>query len=180
MFLEVLDYSLDPNQPKTKMSYKTQLSSHLHHEATLGLKLKIDWLLQEWELGDLLFSLHDKTITTTRIFPFWKWILYSDTWVRFEKDSWRSMLLWKWIAWAIEWLILYRFRELWKDFIVQRDYFDSALRTKQLSRYGLSFWESLNTYMNALHMSLYSPHFSVVRFPSWVTDPEILQLREKV
>lgn len=178
MFFEVTHSS----DSKEYFRYGTRLTKNLSNESIIAFKLKVDWVLHEWDLGDAYYLRIRDIIYVMRMFPYGYEIKNWPEWVFFKSREWRAALLWKWIAWAVEYFILSQFSN--QTFLIHDDEEQSPLRRKQLEKYWLRWgWNSTSSYLEALRRSLFSPSFEIERMPPWITNEqktEILQLREKV
>lgn len=110
-----------------------------------------------------------KRIIPSSYFPFGGW---SQWWSRFACQDLRN----KWIAGAIERLILDKFK--WYNLEQAQNRLSG--RNNQLESYWLPLWSPipLYKYKKLLDRSLRSPHFRIVMFPSWITDPVILHSQD--
>lgn len=102
MFFEVT-HSLDS---KEYFRYGTRLTKKLSNESIIAFKLKVDWVLQEWNLGDAYFLKIGNNVHLMRMFPYWYEIKKWPQGISFKSWEWRSVLLWKWIAGAFEYFVL--------------------------------------------------------------------------
>lgn len=174
MFFEVIHSS----DSKECFRYSTRLTRSLSDESIIAFKLKVDWVLQEWNLGDAYFLEIGDIVYVMRMFPFWYEITKWPEWITFKNWAWRANLLWKWIAWAVEYFILSQFSN--QAFLVHDDEEQSPLRRKQLEAYWTAqAWESITNYLTFLRRAVFSSFFVIKKMPSWIMDPEILQLSEK-
>jgi hypothetical protein len=95
------------------------------------------------------------------------------------QEAGKTKLSGKGINWAVEYLFLSQFST---NFSVSHDRSMTQSRRGQLRSYWVLGKYHVGAYLQAFHRSLYSPHFRIVKFPSWITDEqktEFLQLGEK-
>lgn len=177
MFFEVVHTS----DSKEYFRYRTRLTRSVSDESIIAFRLKVDWILHEWDLWDAYFLQTGTDICIMRMFPFWYEIKKSSSGIIFNNWKWRSELLWKWIAGAFEYLILRQFSD--RTLLVHDEEEQKSLRRAQLEKYWVkSSWETIQSYLESFRRSLMSPYFKIEKMPSWIIDEqkaEILQLHKK-
>lgn len=176
MFFEVHSEAVVHLRGSTFKTYKTKISRTANNRAIAILALKdftekiptgFLWWIMEFEENPLISDIH-----IHRMYPFW---------IDVRKPSWyesgKDELLWKWIWWAIECILLSQFSA---DFSLSHDSTMTLARREQLKKYWAIRPKRLSIYIWNLSSALSSPHFKIIKFPDWITEPEILQLSEKV
>lgn len=171
MFFEVFDDPINTSGDITTKFYKTHLGYKQNPESIFALNFISDWVLPVWNVWYIEFvqSQSEKIITPTRVFPLW--------WGRLCGAGLVSALEWKWISAATECVLMSATPE---NYRVKQSRDLLTPRRLQLQSYWIENTMNLGDYLGKIKRSLTSPHFRIVKFPPWITDPKILQLSEKV
>ncbi len=175
MFFEVHAHTESELRGSVYRNYSTKLSRTMSKRAIAVLSLKhFPKELPTWFLGWPIEFEENRSVSDVhvhRMYPFG-----IDVWKRSWYETGKNQLLWKWIWGVLEYLLLSQFSP---DFSVSHDFSMTQKRREQLKKYWALRPMKLGRYLSAFSSTLRSPHFSIMKFPSWITDPEILQLWEK-
>lgn len=185
MFFEVFEDKIvhSPSEMReVSYHYRTSLCAEPNQDALLTLDLQRSLDLKEWKLGDIEFLSRSADISAACFFPFWHWIYKIRHWnnsgIIFKTAPWRASLLRKWIAWFVEAILLMRYDPC--NSVCKHFKGESVLREEQARKYGTTGRMVMREYLQLLQPALENnPNFKPVTFPSWINNPEILQLSEK-
>ncbi len=177
MFLEVCQNWKRKGQEV--VSYDTILTIRLREHAVCALQILDDHDLEANPLGciNLRNVANQGIIIPWFIHPFWDKFEKKGRWIHFQERPWWRNLLRKWIAGALEYFIFSQFSE--KKLEVLNSWNISALRWAWLRKRKIREYEPIGRYLLKLRSCLSSPSFRIVKFPPWITDPDILALWEQ-